>query len=67
MGVILTGVVVTGFERCNRPKAIQPGNCEWTTVIQGINAQGWVIPPFIIFAGKYHLFAWYEGNNIPLD
>jgi hypothetical protein len=28
------------------------------TVIQGINAAGWAIPPFIIFAGQNHLYAW---------
>ncbi|KAF1928545.1 DDE-domain-containing protein, partial [Didymella exigua CBS 183.55] len=43
--------------RRGRPKAIQPGNREWVTVIQGINAAGWAIPPFIIFAGQYHLSA----------
>jgi hypothetical protein len=67
MGVITTGMVVTGSERRNRPKAIQPGNREWATVIQGINACGWAIPPFIILAGKYHLSAWYEGSDIPSD
>jgi hypothetical protein len=40
MGVISTGAVVTGSERRNRPKQLQPGNREWTTVIQGINATG---------------------------
>jgi transposase len=35
-------------------------------VIQGINAAGWAIPPFIIFAGKHHLSAWYE-EDIPRD
>src|SRR5438034_638318 len=35
MGVISTGAVVTGSERRNRPKQVQPGNQEWTTVIQG--------------------------------
>jgi hypothetical protein len=67
MGVISTGVVVTGSERRNRPNAIQPGNREWATVIKAINACGWAIPPFIIFAGKYHLSAWYEGSDIPPD
>jgi hypothetical protein len=67
MGAISIGVVVTGSERRNRPKAIQPGNREWVTVIQGINAQVWAIPPFVIFAGKYHLSAWYEGDDIPQD
>ena len=57
---------MTGSERRGRPKAIQPGNREWTTVIQAINAAGWAIPPFIIFAGKHHLSAWYE-EEIPRD
>ena len=34
-------------------------------MIQGINACGWVIPPFVIFAGKHHLSAWYKGDDIP--
>ena len=55
MGVISTGAVVTASERRERPKAVQPGNREWTTVIQGINAKGWAIPPFIIFKAYYHL------------
>jgi hypothetical protein len=38
IGKITTQLVVTGLERRGRPKAIQPGNREWTTVIQGINA-----------------------------
>jgi len=65
MGVISTGAVVTGSERRNRPKQVQPGNREWTTVIQAINATGRAIPPFIIFAGKYHLSAWYQEEDIP--
>ena len=51
MGKISAQLVVTGSERRGRSKAIQPGNREWVTVIQGINAAGWAIPPFIIFAG----------------
>lgn len=60
MGKIATQLVVTGSERRGRTKAIQPGNRDWITVIQSINAAGWAIPPFIIFAGKHHLSAWYE-------
>jgi hypothetical protein len=66
MGKIMTQLVVTGSERRGRPKALQPGNREWVTVIQGINAAGWAIPPFIIFAGQHHLSAWYE-EDIPRD
>jgi hypothetical protein len=67
MGVISTGAVVTASERRGRPKAVQPGNWEWTTVIQGINAKGWAIPPFIIFKAHYHLSAWYKEEALPQD
>jgi hypothetical protein len=66
MGKITTQLVVTGSERRGRPKAIQPGNREWVTLIAAINAAGWSIPPFLIFAGQYHLSAWYE-EEIPRD
>jgi len=66
MGIIATAKVITASERRYRPKAVQPGNREWVTVIQGVNAQGWAIPPFIIFAGQYHLSAWYS-DEIPKD
>jgi hypothetical protein len=65
VGKITTQFVVTALERRGRLKAIQPGNREWTTVIQGINAAGWAIPPFLIFAGQYYLSAWYEEEDIP--
>lgn len=67
MGVISTGVVVIGSERRNRRKAVQPGNREWVTVIHSISARGEAIPPFVIFAGTYHLSAWYTDDNIPHD
>ena len=49
IGVISTGAVVTGSERRGRPKTVQQGDQEWTSIIEGINAIGWAIPPFIIF------------------
>jgi hypothetical protein len=67
MGVIGTELVVTGTDKRNHPKTIQPGNREWVTAIAAINALGWAIPPYIIFAGKTHLSAWYEGDDIPED
>jgi hypothetical protein len=51
MGKITTQLVVTGSERRGRPKAVQPGNREWVTVIAAINAAGWAILLFLIFAG----------------
>ena len=65
IGIISAQSVVTASDRQNRPKGTQPGNREWATVIQRINACGWAIPPFVIFAGKNHLSAWYEGDDIP--
>jgi len=55
MGKISSQLVITGLERRGRPKAVQPGDHEWATVIGGVNAMGWAIPPFIILAGLYHL------------
>jgi hypothetical protein len=60
MGMIASGMVVTGSERLGRPKSVQPGNREWITVIQAINAEGQAIEPFIIGAGQYHLANWYQ-------
>jgi hypothetical protein len=57
MGNIMAQLVITGSERRGAPKAVQSGNREWTTVIQGINTAGWAIPQFIIFAGQHHLSA----------
>jgi hypothetical protein len=59
-------VIITGTERRGRPKSIRPGNREWATVIQGINAAGWAIPPYLIVVGKNHISAWYE-ENLPPD
>jgi hypothetical protein len=67
MGVIMAGMVVAGSERQGRPKSVQPGNREWITVIQAINAEGQSIAPFIIGAGQYHLANWYRECNLPDD
>jgi len=66
MGIICAGIVVTTSEGRGRAKLAQPANREWATVIQGVNALGWAIPPFIILAGKYHLGNWYTEANLPL-
>ncbi|KAI1689247.1 DDE superfamily endonuclease [Pyrenophora tritici-repentis] len=66
MGKITTQLVITGSERRGRRKSIQPGNREWVTLIAAISAGGWSVPPFLIFAGQYHLSAWYE-EDIPRD
>ncbi|KAJ8107244.1 hypothetical protein OPT61_g9000 [Boeremia exigua] len=57
---------------CEDPEVIQGwfsllGNREWTTVIQGINAKGWAIPPFIIFKARYYLTGWYKEEDLSQD
>src|SRR6478752_2452280 len=65
MGVISSGIVVTSSERRGNPKSVQPGNREWATVIQAINAEGQAIDPFIVVAGEFHLQNWYKESNLP--
>ncbi|KAJ3551518.1 hypothetical protein NPX13_g11344 [Xylaria arbuscula] len=68
MGLISsTGMVVTSIERRGRPRQKQQGNREWATVIQAVGAQGRIIPPYVIVAGKNHLSNWYENSPFPLD
>lgn len=57
MGMIFACMVVTTSDGRSKAKLAQPGNHEWATVIQGVNAQGWAIPPFIL-AARYHLANW---------
>jgi hypothetical protein len=59
MGVAATSKVVTSSDTVGRAIDIQLGNREWVTVIEAINAAGWVLPPFVILAGKLHQAAWY--------
>ena len=66
MGVAATCKVVTASERRHAPKMVQPGDREWASVIQGVNAQGWAIPPLIILKGRYHLSSWYD-ETLPRD
>jgi hypothetical protein len=67
MGIIFAGMVVTTSDGRGKAKLAQPGNREWATVIQGVNAVGWAIPPFIILAAQYHLANWYRECNLPAD
>ena len=67
MGMVATAKVITQADKQSRPSLIQPGNREWVTVIETINASGWVLPPMIIFAGKTHRTNWFEQTNLPLD
>uniref|UniRef100_A0A8H7K6L1 DDE-1 domain-containing protein n=1 Tax=Bionectria ochroleuca TaxID=29856 RepID=A0A8H7K6L1_BIOOC len=65
MGQISSHTVVTYSDRVARPKLVQPGNREWVSLIQAINAAGWAIPPFLVVKGQYHLSSWTQDNNLP--
>ena len=67
MGLIATAKVVTRAETAGRPALLQPGNREWVTTIECVNAMGWALPPCIVFKGKSHIQAWYEDNALPSD
>jgi hypothetical protein len=54
MGVITTAKVVTGTDRAGRPRTTQPGNREWVTVIEAVSADGFTVPPLIIFEAVMH-------------
>lgn len=67
MGVICASMVVTRADRRGRGKQVQPGNREWATAIECINAEGWCLPPFLVIQGAYHLANWYTECNLPDD
>ncbi|ODM20017.1 hypothetical protein SI65_05003 [Aspergillus cristatus] len=67
MGLIATARVVTRAETVGRPALLQPGNREWVTAIECVNAMGWALPPCIVFKGKSHIQAWYEDDALPHD
>jgi hypothetical protein len=62
MGKISSQLVVTGIEKPGKAKKLQPGDREWTTLIQGVSATGRVIPPFLIFAGKVLISNWFTED-----
>ena len=67
MGMIATAKVIIYADKRTRPSLIQPGNREWVTVIESINASGWVLPPVVIFAGKTHRIIWFKNIDLPLN
>ncbi|USP78806.1 hypothetical protein yc1106_06231 [Curvularia clavata] len=65
MGVAVSSKVVTSSERVGRPAVVEPGNREWVTAIECVNASGWSLPPLVILSGKVHQNIWYR--DLPLD
>jgi hypothetical protein len=64
MGLCATAKVITGSDRYGCPNLLQPGNREWVTAIESVNATGWALPSYIIFKAKtYHQEGWF--NTLP--
>lgn len=64
-GVAATSKVVTSSDTTGRAVTVQPGNRDWVTAIECINAPGWCLPPFVILSGKQHEASWYR--HLPPD
>jgi hypothetical protein len=65
MGLISSQKVVTRAEYYGRRSLLQPGNREWVTAIEAICADGYSLPPCIIFQGKVYMAGWFD--NLPKD
>jgi hypothetical protein len=65
MGLISSQKVVTRAEYYGRRRLLQPGNREWVTAVEAICADGFSLPPCIIFKGKVAIAGWF--NNLPKD
>jgi hypothetical protein len=65
IGVLSTAKVVTRAETRGRPTLTQPGNREYVTALETIRADGTMIPPMIILAGKVHISTWYDEKQLP--
>jgi hypothetical protein len=57
MGLISAQKVVTRAEYYGRRSILQPGNREWVTAIESICADGYSLPPCIVFQAKVYISA----------
>ncbi|KAH8430991.1 uncharacterized protein LDX57_013069 [Aspergillus melleus] len=62
MGQVATAKVITRSTCEGKPFLVQPGNREWVTSIECINAAGWALPPYLILKGAVHIEGWYESQ-----
>lgn len=60
MGLTATARAITHAEYHGRRPILQPGNREWVTSIEAINATGWALPPYLIFKGKVFIESWFD-------
>lgn len=60
MGLCANQKVITWSEYYGRRSVLQPGNREWVTVIESVNASEWALPPTLIFKGKQYNQVWFK-------
>ena len=60
-GQIKPRLVITGLERRQTPKTLQLGQSDWVTTIICINAEGYVLPLYLIFKGKQQYSSWFKA------
>ncbi|KAI9037592.1 uncharacterized protein KD926_000154 [Aspergillus affinis] len=65
VGLISAQNVVTRADYYGRRHLLQPGNREWVTAIEAFCADGYSLPPRIIFKGKVAIAGWFD--NLPRD
>ncbi len=65
MGFISVQKVVTRAEHYGFRSILQPGNREWVTAVEAICADGYSLPPYVIFKGKVAIAGWFD--NLPKD
>jgi hypothetical protein len=66
MGLISTQKVITRIDIYGKGRRLlQPGNREWVTTIKAIGANGYSLPPYMIFKGKVAIASWFD--NLPKD
>ena len=63
MGIAATAKIISRVKDKWRFKT-QPGNCEFVTIIKGVNCRGWAIPPTLVFKGKYHQSSWWQQDLV---
>jgi hypothetical protein len=59
MGVTSSQYIICSAEYHGKRKVLQAGNREWVTVVEAINAEGGILPPYLIFKGKIFLERWF--------
>ena len=67
MGLISAQKVITRRDLYGRRPLLQPGNREWVTAIETICADGYSLPPCIIFKGQVYIAGWFESLNLPTN